>query len=1000
MPRFWNCIAAVLFILVFYTQEAIAQQKVPVCSLNVRVFPERHRIEGTARLEIPEGMKTNITVNDLIIKKLLIDGRSQKPVAGIIPLHADAKARREAEIEYSAEFTENPRGGSPDSMTPSAQNVIDESGVMLLHGWYPEVQGLCIYKLTVEIPEKYDAVSESESTVTTVRNGLKSISFNFPHPLPELSLAAGKYFMRSSDYREITINAYFFNEDRELAENYLAHSRRYIDLYESLLGTFPYKTFSIVENNFQTGYSFPTYTLLGSQVIRLPFIVETSLGHEILHQWFGNYVYVDYGKGNWAEGLTTYLADHWYSDLKGNGAEYRKKILTDYMNYVTPDNEIALSSFKRPDSQAARAVGYGKAAMVFNLLRKKLGDEIFFKSLKKFVETFRFSEATWDDMRNVFMAESGQDLKDIFKQWLSRKGAPTLAIAHSRTVFRDGKFHLSFDVFQNGEPFSLTIPVRVMTDRGDEKYFIDINAAQTHCKRAFDGRPLKIILDENYDTMRRLSEPEKPPVMSAFLGDKQAMVIVPENDEKRYRDAVNYFKAQGYRVKKESEVSFEEIKTCSVLILSNQNSLYRQLFAGESLPDGGCVVKAYKSPLNSRRVVLVLTGKDADEINSVYRKLVRYGNYSLLIFDKGKIRVEERAAAAQGIVEDLSVIVTGVKTRDTFDLEALVRDIKDKRVIYIGESHTDYADHVMQLEIIRRLYALKGRLIIGMEMFQRPFQKYLDQYVAKQLSEEEFLKKTEYFIRWGFDYNLYRDILSFARAHDIPVIALNLSREITEKVADKGMDALSAKERAELPADMNLNDQDYREYLMGVYLQHEEMQKKGFENFYISQILWDETMAHSGAEALRKYPEAQMVVLAGSGHLQHSWGIPARVRRLTGDNSVLILNDSGQGVERGLADFILFPEPLPAPESPRLQVMLKKEKEGVIIEKVLKDGPGEKAGLKEKDIIKAVDNRAVLDIDDIKILLLTKKRGDTVNVKVLRKKQDGKLEELVLKVKL
>ena len=108
--------------------------------------------------------------------------------------------------------------------------------------------------------------------------------------------------------------------------------------------------------------------------------------------------------------------------------------------------------------------------------------------------------------------------------------------------------------------------------------------------------------------------------------------------------------------------------------------------------------------------MLLLTGKDADEINPVYPKLVRYGNYSLLIFDKGKIRVEERAAAAQGMVEDLSVMVNGVKTRDTLDLDAVVRDIKDKRVIYIGESHTAYADHVMQLEIIRRLYELKGRL--------------------------------------------------------------------------------------------------------------------------------------------------------------------------------------------------------------------------------------------------------------------------------------------------
>jgi S1-C subfamily serine protease len=71
-----------------------------------------------------------------------------------------------------------------------------------------------------------------------------------------------------------------------------------------------------------------------------------------------------------------------------------------------------------------------------------------------------------------------------------------------------------------------------------------------------------------------------------------------------------------------------------------------------------------------------------------------------------------------------------------------------------------------------------------------------------------------------------------------------------------------------------------------------------------------------------------------------------------------------------------------------------------MIEKVMKDGPGEKAGLKEKDIIKKVDNRALSDIDDIKILLLTKNRGDTVNVTVLRKKQDGKMEKLVLKAGL
>ena len=68
-------------------------------------------------------------------------------------------------------------------------------------------------------------------------------------------------------------------------------AKQYIQLYETLFHPFPFKRFAIVENFLPTGISMPTYTLLGQEVVRLPFIVETSLGHEVLHQWFGNQVY-------------------------------------------------------------------------------------------------------------------------------------------------------------------------------------------------------------------------------------------------------------------------------------------------------------------------------------------------------------------------------------------------------------------------------------------------------------------------------------------------------------------------------------------------------------------------------------------------------------------------------------------------------------------------------------------------------------------------------------
>ena len=60
-------------------------------------------------------------------------------------------------------------------------------------------------------------------------------------------------------------------------------------------------------------------------MIRLPFIMHTSLGHEIAHCWWGNGVYVDYEKGNWSEGLTTYVADYLYKERAslGQAREYR-----------------------------------------------------------------------------------------------------------------------------------------------------------------------------------------------------------------------------------------------------------------------------------------------------------------------------------------------------------------------------------------------------------------------------------------------------------------------------------------------------------------------------------------------------------------------------------------------------------------------------------------------------------------------------------------------------
>jgi aminopeptidase N len=103
---------------------------------------------------------------------------------------------------------------------------------------------------------------------------------------------------------------YLRSSDPDLAERYLEATERYLALYSALIGPYPYDKFAPVENFWDTGLGMPSFTLLGPRVIRLPFILYTSYPHEVLHNWWGNGVYVDYETGNWSEGLTAYLADN------------------------------------------------------------------------------------------------------------------------------------------------------------------------------------------------------------------------------------------------------------------------------------------------------------------------------------------------------------------------------------------------------------------------------------------------------------------------------------------------------------------------------------------------------------------------------------------------------------------------------------------------------------------------------------------------------------------
>jgi uncharacterized iron-regulated protein len=529
-------------------------------------------------------------------------------------------------------------------------------------------------------------------------------------------------------------------------------------------------------------------------------------------------------------------------------------------------------------------------------------------------------------------------------------------------------------VVQPDEPFRFDLPVRIITEEGEVSELLNIKMDTEFFDIPLDGTPLEMVFDEQYDLMRRVAKEEFPPVVARLMGDEKRIVVVPEEDEK-YTDLVEVLKRDGFTPKGEKDVKDADIKQSSMLVVGYDSPVVKRLFGGQAIPEPGFTLTVRENPLNTSKVVAFVHGDSRAEVSPVAGKIFRYGKYSLLRFKEGRNIEKNVAETTKGLRVSLYEPVPGIRPVKTLTLDEIIEMVADKTVIYVGESHADYEDHKMQLEVIRKLYERGRKIAIGMEMFQRPFQKALDDYIAGAVTEKEFLKASEYFKRWRLDYGLYREIIDFAKAKGIPVVALNLRSEIVKKVSRDGLDSLTEEEREEIPEDMDMSDEDYKQRLKEVFERHQAREKRNFDNFYQVQILWDETMAHAVDEFLNKNPDYQMVVLAGAGHISYGSGIAKRAYRLNGKEYATLIDGVVETLDEDVADFVLFPKPMKPPFSPKLMVFLK-VKEGQV---------SKEAGVKKNDVIVSIDGEKIETIEDVKISIFDKKKGDSTKVRVLRK---------------
>src|SRR5688572_2376544 len=490
-----------------------------------------------------------------------------------IPTQAMAAGLVTLVVQYHGVINDPPR--DPRHLrfvTPSeTAGHIGPEGVYISSesSWYPDIpDSLTTFTLLAAVPAGWTVVTQGKAgesrpcPADLCRDGHMVLTpWVVTQPSEALTLVANTFVSSSRDWtaktgQRIRLSTYLFPDDAHLADEYLDATARYLDAYISLLGPYPFEKFAVVENFFASGLGMPSFTLLGSGIIKRHYVQPYALGHEIVHSWIGNAVFNRAERGNWVEGLTTYLANYYWHELVGDHAQardQRRLMIQSYNLHVPPERDYPVGQFTQKRDERDNAIGYQKSAMLFHLLRQEMGEETFWLALKSLVTQYRGRPAEWRDLERVFSEESRRDLRWFFAQWVEQGGAPVLSLpeAVARPVLGEPAqtVQLEATIVQSDKPYRFPLQLLIRMEGGREHILtVPLRSLREKIAVTLPARPIAIDLDPEFMAFRRISRESLSPVLNHYVTDRRRSVLTAFTDEpdhpSPFRDVVARIESQ------------------------------------------------------------------------------------------------------------------------------------------------------------------------------------------------------------------------------------------------------------------------------------------------------------------------------------------------------------------------------------------------------------------------------------------------------------------------
>jgi len=620
----------------------------PHLDMELRLDPGKGTLAADATLTLEADRLDVRLAPTLKLTRLAIDGREQPcspPIDGAIHLTLPGPGPHQLQMRYQGVLAPLPDLDHREVLAhlppmAAARGSFLPAG----SGWYPDPGTPFSYRLRLQLPAGQKGLVPGTLVEESEHDGYRA-EYVFSQPAEGIDLMAGPYevserLISRPGQPPLRLRTWFYADMADLAAGYLDDAARYIVRYSKLIGPYPFDAFSVVASPLPTGFGMPSLTYLGRDVLRLPFIRTTSLGHEVLHNWWGNGVIPDWATGNWSEGLTTFMADYAYQeDQSENAARAARLTWLRNLAAVPEAEDTPLTAFTARRHGISSIVGYDKAAMVFLMLRDQIGVSAFERGLRLFWQRHRFQRAGWADLEHDLTEAAGQDLGDFFQQWVKKAGAPQVKLSQSR--WANGKLELTLE--QSSPPYPLRLPLRLWVSPDQvETRWLEVKESSTRVSLPAPRLVQAVELDPDYRIWRRVARDHFPAILREIFVAPRPGLLLAEADANLAQAAVvlaeRLLDAQPQRLR----AAAPGLPGSEPVLIIGQTEQVHALLARLDLPPMPpqlavpASARVWAARDGSGRPYAVIAVRDTAALRALQRPLPHYGRQSWLVFDAAR----------------------------------------------------------------------------------------------------------------------------------------------------------------------------------------------------------------------------------------------------------------------------------------------------------------------------------------------------------------------------